>query len=171
MLYISPAFLAITIPMSVLVASVVVFNQLSGDNEFVVMKASGWSFLYLMRPVMAFAVIAYILNNLVISMLCPGELLIQKMVFDIVRHRANLDIKPNVFNRDFRNLIILPNPAKVDPNWATCLLQTHQRRAQTGLSWPKRESLSPTRILLKFNCNSATEPFTTQPNVGAIIRF
>ncbi len=113
MLYISPAFLAITIPMSVLVASVVVFNQLSNDNEFVVMKASGWSFLYLMRPVMAFAVIAYILNNLVIFYALPwGNYSFKKMVFDIVRHRANLDIKPNVFNRDFRNLIIYAKSRK-----------------------------------------------------------
>ncbi|MCA9484711.1 MAG: LPS export ABC transporter permease LptF [Nitrospina sp.] len=113
MLYISPAFLAITIPMSVLVASVVVFNQLSGDNEFVVMKSSGWSFLYLMRPVMTFALIAYILNNIVIFYALPwGNYSFKKMVFDIVRHRANLDIKPNVFNRDFNNLIIYAKSKK-----------------------------------------------------------
>ncbi len=107
MLFISPAFLSITIPISVLVASVVVFNQMSGDNEFVVMKASGWSFFYLMRPVMTFAVLAYILNNVVIFYALPwGNYSFKKMVFDIVRHRANLDIKPNVFNRDFKNLII-----------------------------------------------------------------
>ncbi len=113
MLYISPAFLAITIPMSVLVATVVVFNQLSADNEFVVMKASGWSFLYLMRPVMTFALIAYILNNAVIFYALPwGNYSFKKMVFDIVRNRANLDIKPNVFNRDFRNLIIYAKSRK-----------------------------------------------------------
>ncbi len=113
MLYISPAFLAITIPMSVLVAAVVVFNQLSADNEFVVMKSSGWSFLYLMRPVMAFAFIVYLLNNIVIFYALPwGNLSFKQMVFDIVRHRANLDIKPNIFNRDFSNLIIYAKSRK-----------------------------------------------------------
>ena len=107
MLYISPAFLAITIPISVLVASVVVFNQISGDNEFVVMKSSGWSFLYLMRPVLAFAFFAYLLNNLVIFEAVPwGNQSFKKMVFDIVRHRANLDIKPNIFNHEFKNLVL-----------------------------------------------------------------
>jgi len=113
MLYISPAFLAITIPISVLVASVVVFNQMSGDNEFVVMKSSGWSFLYLMRPVLAFAVIAYILNNGVIFYAVPwGNISFKQMVYNIIRHRANLDIKPNVFNHDFKNLILYAKARK-----------------------------------------------------------
>ncbi|NIQ02111.1 MAG: LptF/LptG family permease, partial [Nitrospinaceae bacterium] len=44
--YISPIFLSLTIPISVLVATVMTFNQFSAENEYVVMKASGWSFTY-----------------------------------------------------------------------------------------------------------------------------
>ena len=56
MIYISPAFLSVTIPMSVLVASVAVFNRFSSDSEIYAMKASGWSFMYLMRPVILFSI-------------------------------------------------------------------------------------------------------------------
>jgi len=56
MVYISPAFLAITIPMSVLMASVVTFNQFSVNNEWVAMKSCNWSFMRLMKPVLLFSV-------------------------------------------------------------------------------------------------------------------
>ena len=55
MLYISPSFLALTIPISVLVASVVTFNQFSASNEWTAMKACHLSFMQTMRPVMIFS--------------------------------------------------------------------------------------------------------------------
>jgi len=108
--YITPGFLGLTIPISVLVAAVVVFNQLSADNEFVVMKASGWSFMYLLRPVLYFSIAAFIVTNLNVFYFLPwGGQQFKKMVYDIVQTRANIDIKPNVFNKDFEDLVVFVN--------------------------------------------------------------
>jgi len=41
LLYIMPGFLAITIPMSLLVAALTAFTRLSSDSEVTAMKASG----------------------------------------------------------------------------------------------------------------------------------
>jgi len=107
-LYISPIFLSITIPISVLVAAVVTFNQFSADNEFVVMKSCGWSFMYLLRPVLLFSFLAYIATNAIIFYALPlGNQALKQMIFDIVKTRANIDIKPNVFNRDFDNMVLM----------------------------------------------------------------
>jgi lipopolysaccharide export system permease protein len=107
-LYISPIFLSITIPISVLVAAVVTFNQFSSDNEFVVMKSCGWSFMYLLRPILLFSFLAYIATNAIIFYALPlGNQALKQMIFDIVKTRANIDIKPNVFNRDFDNMVLL----------------------------------------------------------------
>ncbi len=107
MFFISPVFMGITIPISVLLSVVVVFNQLSADNEFVVMKASGWSFMYLMRPVLFFSLAAYLLTNAVVFYLLPwGNQSFKELVYKIVETRANVDIKPQVFNRDFKDLVI-----------------------------------------------------------------
>lgn len=115
MLYIAPAFLSITIPISVLVSAVVVFNQFSGDNEYVVMRASGWSFLYLMKPVLMFSFLAYMMANTVVFFALPwGNQSFKVMVYDIIRNRANIDIKPNVFNRDFKDLILYAQSKKSD---------------------------------------------------------
>jgi lipopolysaccharide export system permease protein len=113
MTYIAPAFLGFTIPISVLISVVVVFNQFSADNEIVVMKASGWSFTYLLRPVMVFSLMAYLLTNFVVFYLHPwGNQSFKELVFHILETRANVDIKPQVFNRDFKNLVLFVSDKK-----------------------------------------------------------
>lgn len=108
MCYIAPAFLAMTIPISVLVASVVVFNQLSADSEWIAMKANGLSFLNLMRPVLYFSLFAYISTNAIVFYALPwGNQSFKQIIYDIIRNRANFDIKPNVFNMDFENLVVM----------------------------------------------------------------
>ena len=108
MLYISPAFLSLTIPMSVLIASVVTFNQFSSYNEWVAMKACNMSFMRIMKPVFIFSIAAYILANAMMFYALPwGNQGYKQLIFDIIQNRANFDIKPNVFNRDFKNLVLL----------------------------------------------------------------
>ena len=108
MVYISPAFFAITIPMAVLMASVVTFNQFSANNEWVAMKSCNWSFIELMKPVLFFSLFAYFLANVVMFWALPwGNQSYKVLVYDIIKNRANIDIQPNVFNRDFKNLILL----------------------------------------------------------------
>ena len=108
MAYLSPAFLTLTIPMGVLFASVVTFNQFSANNEWVAMKTCNWSFLELMKPVACFAILAYILANSIMFWGLPwGNNSYKVLIYDIIKNRANIDIKPNIFNRDFKNLILL----------------------------------------------------------------
>ena len=108
MIYISPAFFAITIPIAVLMASVVTFNQFSAHNEWVAMKSCNWNFMELMKPVLFFSLFAYFMANIVMFWALPwGNQSYKILVYDIIKNRANIDIQPNVFNRDFKNLILL----------------------------------------------------------------
>ena len=108
MAYLSPAFLALTIPMGVLLASVITFNQFSANNEWIAMKTCNWSFLELMKPVAYFAILTYILASSVMFWALPwGNNSYKVLIYDIIKNRANIDIKPNIFNKDFKNLILL----------------------------------------------------------------
>ncbi len=108
LLFLSPSLLSLTIPISVLVASVVTFNQFSAHNEWVAMKTTGRSFLHLLRPVFAFSLLTYILANFVMFYALPaGNQAYKQIIFDVIRNRADLDIKPRIFNQDFDNLILL----------------------------------------------------------------
>jgi len=62
----------------------------------------------LMRPVLFFSLVGYLLANMVMFWALPwGNQAYKVLVYDIIKNRANVDIKPNVFNRDFKNLILL----------------------------------------------------------------
>src|SRR5438552_3556818 len=50
-----PAFIAYTLPMSVLLATLVAFGRLSVDHEMIAMKAGGISFYRIIFPVSGFA--------------------------------------------------------------------------------------------------------------------
>lgn len=105
--YISPSFLALTIPVSVFVATVIGFNQFSASSEINAMKASGFSFLYMLKPVMVIGFLAYIVCNIMVFYALPwGNKSFTELILHIVKTRANIDIKPMVFNTDFKNITI-----------------------------------------------------------------
>ena len=108
MIYISPAYLAITIPISVLVASVATFNQFSASNEWVAMKSCHLSFIQTMRPVFIFSVFAYLLAVVIMLYALPwGNLAYKQKTYEIIKNRASINIKANTFNHDFKGLVIL----------------------------------------------------------------
>ena len=65
MIYISPSYLSLTVPISVLFAAVATFNQFSASNEWVAMKSCHLSFLQIMKPVIIFSVIAYLISVII----------------------------------------------------------------------------------------------------------
>ena len=113
MVFTCPVFLTLSMPLSILVASVAVFNQICGDNEYVAMKTSGWSFFFLIRPVILFSVLIYVATNFVVFYATPwGTQSFRETIFHIVQHRAHIDIKPKTFNKDFNDLVIYANDKK-----------------------------------------------------------
>ena len=108
MIYISPAYLALTIPISALVASVATFNQFSASNEWVAMKSCHLSFTQIMRPVFVFSIFAYLLAVIIMVYALPwGNLAYKQKTYEIIKDRAIINIKPNIFNHDFKGLVIL----------------------------------------------------------------
>ena len=108
MIYISPAYLALTIPISVLVASVATFNQFSASNEWVAMKSCHLSFAQIMRPVFVFSIFTYLLAVIITVYALPwGNLAYKQKTYEIIKDRAIINIKPNIFNHDFKGLVIL----------------------------------------------------------------
>ena len=105
--YISPSILVMTIPVSVFVATVVGFNQFSASSEFDAMKASGYSFTYVLKPALLMGFIAYIACNIIVFYALPwGNKSFTKLILHIVKTRATIDIKPKIFNTDFKEITI-----------------------------------------------------------------
>jgi LPS export ABC transporter permease LptF/LPS export ABC transporter permease LptG len=102
-----PQALAITIPMSLLLALLIAFGRLSADREFVAMQACGISLRRLLWPVTMISVSAWVLTSYVLIDLVPGSnQRFLDIVFDVMSQRAEGDVKPRTFFTDFPNLVM-----------------------------------------------------------------
>ena len=105
--YIAPSFLIFTIPMSVLVATLLSFGRLSSDNEITAFKASGVSLYQLFSPIIYFSVVAYFITTFLVFYALPwGNRGFINTLYAIAQTKADIDIKERVFNDDFEGLVV-----------------------------------------------------------------
>lgn len=99
-LYLSivPFFLAMTVPMSALVATLLALGRLASDMEVTAFKSSGVHMAHLMAPVLAFGLV---LTGLMIvfndRVLPASNFLFKKVTYRIVKNQASVAIKERVF--------------------------------------------------------------------------
>ena len=105
--YILPSTFAITIPMSLLIASMLALGRLSADMELVALKAGAVSLKSLMKPLLILGAVFSL------GMLLFNELLLPKanqgykiLFYDIISKRSSVAIQENTYVPDFENLII-----------------------------------------------------------------
>jgi lipopolysaccharide export system permease protein len=106
-LYILPYSLVVTIPMSVLLATLSTFTRLSADGELMALRASGLSLLRLTRPAVWFGLIASALTLLITIWILPfSNHAFKNLVFQMTKRQAAVGIQEGVFNSDFEGLIL-----------------------------------------------------------------
>lgn len=107
LLYLSPSFLIFTIPMSVLLSTLISFGRLSGDSEITAFKASGLSLYQLFLPVSIFSIAAYLLTTLCVFYGLPwGNHGFRTTLYKIAQSKADIEIKERVFNDLFDGLVV-----------------------------------------------------------------
>lgn len=126
-LYTMHAFLIFTIPISLLIAVLIGLGRLSGDNEITVMKSSGVSLYQILKPVVFFALLAF-LFSLTTGLLAPfSNFAMRNLLFDIVKRKASIGIKEKVFNDDFKGLVIYADRIPVDGDFMEGVLVNDSR--------------------------------------------
>ncbi len=107
LLYIMPGFLAMTIPMSLLVAALTAFTRLSSDSEVTAMKASRISLYAMVKPVMQFAFVLFIVTSVIAHFLAPHATYAFKAhFFNMVKSRAMIGLDQGVFSSTFDGMVI-----------------------------------------------------------------
>jgi LPS export ABC transporter permease LptG/LPS export ABC transporter permease LptF len=113
-----PFSLALTIPMSVLLALLVAFGRLSADREFVALQACGVSLYRLFRPVALVAVTSCLATAYVYMVLIPvGNQTFREITFNIVASSAENEVKPRVFFDGFPNVVIYARELPPTGGW------------------------------------------------------
>jgi lipopolysaccharide export system permease protein len=105
-LYVLPSFFLVTIPMAVMLASVMTFNRLSSDNEIIALKSAGIGFYRLMRPTVIFAFLAFILTLFMGILAQPWSSgSFKSLSINILKERASIGLEEGKFNGTFSNMI------------------------------------------------------------------
>jgi lipopolysaccharide export system permease protein len=107
LLYIMPGFLAMTIPISLLVAALTAFSRLSSDSEVTAMKASRVSLYAMVRPVMKFSVVLFFVTAVITHFLAPNAMFAFKaQLFNMLKARAMVGLEQGVFSSTFDGMVI-----------------------------------------------------------------
>jgi LPS export ABC transporter permease LptG len=107
LVFMLPSFLALSLPMALLVAVLVAGGRLAVDLEFVACQASGIGLVRLFRPVLVAAAAVALVGAvfaMVVAPLAGREF--QRQLFKILKTRAVAGIKERVFNTTFPGVAI-----------------------------------------------------------------
>jgi lipopolysaccharide export system permease protein len=89
---------ALAVPMSVLVATLMSFGRLSGDNEITILKSSGISIFRIIRPALLFSGIIAILMIIFNDKVLPDFNHKAKVIFNNIREKKpTLKLEPGIF--------------------------------------------------------------------------
>ena len=109
LVFMMPSFLALTLPMALLVAVLLAGGRMAGDLEVVALQASGVSPLRLFSPVIAVALMVTLASGALTLVLGPpANREFQAQLFKILEVRATAGLRERVFNADFGDVVIYP---------------------------------------------------------------
>ncbi len=127
-LYLMPALLLFTIPLSLIIAILIGIGRLSRDNEFTVLRACGLSFHKIAAPVLAAALLAFLLTAVTTFFLIPkGNREAKNLLYGIVKQKASVGIKEKVFNDDFRGIVLYADRIPVSGDFLEGVLLYDER--------------------------------------------
>jgi len=100
--------LALSVPMAVLVATLMAFGRLSADNEITAIKSSGTSLYAIVVPVLTASIILAVLLSLFSNFILPEfNLRARTLMSDIGKKRPTLTFKAGIFMDEFPGYTVL----------------------------------------------------------------
>jgi lipopolysaccharide export LptBFGC system permease protein LptF len=95
-----PGIMVFTLPISLLVGTLVGLGRMSGDSEIIAMLASGISRAQILKPISILGLVTVVLMGYITTTLLPGSISSLANIKDnqsLVFHGLNAPIKPRVF--------------------------------------------------------------------------
>ncbi|HTZ40174.1 MAG TPA: LPS export ABC transporter permease LptF [Syntrophales bacterium] len=129
--FLMPALLLFTIPLALIIAILIAIGRLSRDNEFTVMQACGLSFHKIAGPVLAAALIAFLMTAVTTFFLIPkGNMAAKNLLYWIVKQKASVGIKEKVFSDDFQGIVLYADRIPVNGDFMEGVLLYEQRTTE-----------------------------------------
>ena len=107
MVYLMPKFMEFTIPMSVMIAILLTFMRMSGENELIALKGAGVSLYSLLPPVLIFSLAGVVLTSMVTIAGVPwGRLSLKNKTLELARSNMDMALQERQFNSELENVMI-----------------------------------------------------------------
>jgi LPS export ABC transporter permease LptG/LPS export ABC transporter permease LptF len=117
-----PSTLALTIPMALLLGTLVAFGRLSADREVMVLMACGMSPFRLLRPVMMLAVVAALVTFWVMVKVTPdANQANREITLQVLADRAEGQVRAREFFEDFPNTVLYVQEIPQGGGWRRVL--------------------------------------------------
>ncbi len=120
-----PPVLPLTIPLGVLVGTLLTLSRMSSDGEITAMRAAGVPGRRVVPPILAFAFLAMVAASVASLWLTPWSLRkFYSIENEMIARKPTADVQPRVFEEQFPNSILYINDvtAGPTPRWKKILL-------------------------------------------------
>ena len=108
-----PQLLLLTIPMSLLLSTLLVYGRMNIDSEIIILKASGMDFRHISFPVILLGIFCFLSSMAVSFYLGPrGSIKLREEITKIIAMRSTLAIEEGMFNTSFKDIMILVKSKK-----------------------------------------------------------
>ncbi|MBI1824553.1 MAG: LptF/LptG family permease [Nitrospirae bacterium] len=106
-LFAIPSLLVLTLPISVLISSIIVMNRFSSDNELISIRSAGLSFYRIVRPIFYISAGVGLLTLLLATWAKPwGGNSLKEISFEVLKKRINVALEEGIFNDLFDKMMI-----------------------------------------------------------------
>ena len=107
MIYMMPQFMEFTIPMSVMIAILLTFMRMSGENELIALKGAGVSLYSLLPPIFVFSLAGFFLTTTITIAGVPwGKLSFKKKTIALARSGMDMALQERRFNSELENVMM-----------------------------------------------------------------
>ncbi len=151
LLFSMPFFLIYIIPMSVMMAVLLTFLRMSGDNEIVALKAGGISLYRMLPPVVLFSLVCTLITLFMAVYGMPwGQQAYKRLALEVAQSNFNLGIKARQFNDSFEGVMFYVNEVDTKTRALKDIFIEDQREA----------GASSTVVAPRGNLLSGAEPYS-----------
>jgi len=106
--YLQPQLLLLTIPMALLLSTLLTYGRLCLDNELTILRASGMNFTGISKPVVILGTLCFLLNIAVSIYIGPkSSIRLRDEIINVITSRLPLAIEAGTFNTSFKNIVIM----------------------------------------------------------------
>ncbi len=131
--YTIPYRLEYIIPMSVMMAVLLTFLRMSGDNEIVALKASGISIYGLLPPVFFFCSLGALVTAFISIYGSPwGRVSFRALVVEVAQSHLDVGLKERTFNDTFKGVMLYVNKIDLKNNQLIDVFIEDQRETKVS---------------------------------------